>query len=288
MKPFDEVVTQKLGEILIEHGRSPLTDARLCESFLKDYCGEYKEEISLLVLAVRERVAIDLLVSQDGLPRDLLRALLITRLRKNRSLSEGAARWAVESWSLAIRTLSRIESESETSNEGASTESPLASTSNHLASKLAPRLGILGQCEKGIRSVAVSPFGDRIAAGGEDSIIRLWQVHSGEERILGQCAGPVLSVAFSPNGVLLASASEGDISTKPGVQVWDLHSGEALPLGECGRRSTSVVFSPGGKSLASGSAEPQGVIRVWNLQTGQMRVLKGPWPGPASDRKSVV
>jgi len=33
-------------------------------------------------------------------------------------------------------------------------------------------------------------------------------------------------------------------------------------------------FSPGGKSLACASAEPAGVLRVWNLQTGMMRVLK--------------
>ena len=76
MKRLDELVTRKLGEILIKHGRASLTDARLCENLLKDYCGEYKEEISLLVLAVKERIAIDLVVSQDAIPRDVLRALL--------------------------------------------------------------------------------------------------------------------------------------------------------------------------------------------------------------------
>jgi hypothetical protein len=96
LKRLDESVPQQLGEILIKHGLSPLTDPKLCENFLKDYCAAYKEEIALLVLAVRERVASDLLVSQDGLARDLLRALLVKRLRKNHALSEGDARWAVE------------------------------------------------------------------------------------------------------------------------------------------------------------------------------------------------
>ena len=83
MKRLDESVPQQLGEILIKHGHALLTDPKLCENLLKDYCAPYKEEIALLVLAVRDRVASDLLVSQDGLDRDLLRALLVKRLRKH-------------------------------------------------------------------------------------------------------------------------------------------------------------------------------------------------------------
>jgi hypothetical protein len=113
LKRLDESVPQQLGEILIKHGLSPLTDPKLCENLLRDYCAPFKEEISLLVLAVRERVASDLLVSQDGFDRELLRALLVKRLRKSHSLSEADARWAVDSWALAIRALSRSESKPE-------------------------------------------------------------------------------------------------------------------------------------------------------------------------------
>ena len=86
MKRLDESVPRQLGEILIKHGQATLTDPKLCENLLKDYFAAYKEEISLLVLAVRERVASDLLVSQAGFDRDLLRSLLIKRLRKGHSL----------------------------------------------------------------------------------------------------------------------------------------------------------------------------------------------------------
>jgi len=109
LKSLDDVVTRKLAEILIKHGRSSLTDARLCESLLKDYCGEYKEEIALMAAGVKERIAIDLLTSHDGIPRDLLRTLLITRLRKNRSMNEGEARWVVDAWSQAVQALLRAE-----------------------------------------------------------------------------------------------------------------------------------------------------------------------------------
>jgi len=110
LKRLDESVPRQLGDILIKHGRATLTDPKLCENLLKDYCAPFKEEISLLVLAVKERVASDLLISRDGLDRDLLRALLVKRLKKIHSLSEADARWAVESWTLAIRTLSRSQS----------------------------------------------------------------------------------------------------------------------------------------------------------------------------------
>ena len=282
MKRLDDLVAQKLGEILIKHGRSSLTDARLCESLLKDYCGEFKEEISLLVLGVKERIAIDLLVSQDGVPRDLLRGLLIKRLRRDLSLNEGDARWAVDSWAAAVRAYLRADIKP-SAEDGESSGPTTVATPNSLAQPSARQeFGIIGRCEKAIRSVDFSPLGGSIASGSEDGSTRLWNAHTGEHRILEQERGPVSSVKFSPNGVLLATASEGDASTKSRIRVWDLQLSEPLDLGEAGERSPSVVFSPGGRRLASGSAEPAGVIRVWNLQTGQVRILKGTWGGATS------
>ncbi len=278
MKPLDELVTQKLSEILSKHGRPPLTDARLCENLLNDYCGEYKEEIALLVFAVRERIPSDLLVSHDGLPRDLLRALLVKRLRKDRSLSEGAARWVVDSWWQAVRTLLREEATREDSSM------PLARVSSASRSSLeeVPQFGVVAQSQEAVRTVACSPLGDDIAFGGDERLVYLWNFHRRETRILGSAEGPVSSVAYSPNGVLIASANEGTDRGRSGVRVWDLRSGEMVDLGECGEQSPSIAFSPGGKSLACASAEQSGVLRVWNLQTGQMRVLKHAAGGSSS------
>jgi WD40 repeat protein len=255
LKRFDENVPRQLGEILIKHGRSPLGDARLCENLLKDYCPEHKEEIALLALAVKERNASDLLVSQDGLQRDLLRALLVKRLRKARSLNEGDARWAVESWSIAIRALARAESKSLPSI--AEVSSDQLNQSNPW-----PKSGIIGRFPKAIRSLAVSPVDHAIVFGGDDCLIRHWNPRSGAMTILSECEGPVLSVAFSPNGVLVAAASAG--------RGWivDLQSGEVMPLGQVGKQSPSLAFSPGGKSLVSASAGSACEIHVWNLQTG--------------------
>ncbi len=258
---------QTLGEILVRHGLAPLADAKLCENLLKDYCGAFKEEISLLVLAVRERVASDLFVSQDGLQRGVLRGLLVKRLRKSCTLNEGDARWAVESWARAIRTLSRSESKLTT------IEYSHPAISNPSQSNPWPRSGVIEQFSKAVRSVAVSLSSEMIVCGGDDGIIRLLQPQS--TSIVKQCGAPVTALAFSPNGVLIAAASGRSI------EILDLHSGEVKLLGQIGEQP-SLVFSPGGKSLASSSADVRCEIQVWNLQTGQMRVLKGAWSGPRS------
>jgi WD40 repeat protein len=263
LKRFDESVPRQLGEILIKHGRSALTDSRLCENLLKDYCPEHKEEIALLVLGVKERIASDLLASQDGLQRDLLRALLVKRLRKaHHSLNEGDARWIVESWMTATRALAR---------QGPVTSDPPPIPDSNPSTPW-PTSGLIGQCPKPVRAVAVSPLDNSIVSGGDDGRICLWR---NDVSILTEGEYPVSALAFSPNGVLLASASGSE------VRLFDLQSKEATLLGHAGKQP-SLIFSPGGKSLAAASTDSPCEISVWNLQTGQMRVLKGDWKGPTS------
>ena len=254
-----------LGEILIRHGRAALTDATLCQNLLKDYCPEHKEAIALLALAVRERIASDLLVSHDGLDRGLLRALLVKRLRKAQSLNEGDARWAVDSWAIAIRTFVRAESK----------ESEILSPPTPIT-ELNPcnpwfTFGVIEQSSKPVRCLAVSR--DAIVFGDDNGIIRLLQPNASST--LKQYDAPVSALAFSPNGVLIAAVS----GTR--IEMIDLQSGAATLLGHAGKQP-SLVFSPGGKSLAATSSDSPCEIQVWNLQTGSKRVLKGAGKGPAS------
>ena len=130
-----------------------------------------------------------------------------------------------------------------------------------------------------MRSVSFSPLDDMIAFGCDDGAVRILHKGKSEIRVLDQCAGPVSAVRFSPNGVLLATVNE-EQTGKSRVRLWDLQSSEPLELGEVGKRSPSLSFSPGGTRLAFGSGERDGVIRVWNLQNGQTRILKGTWGGP--------
>ena len=99
---MNDLPRQKLRELIVQYGRSLCDDPRRCEALLKDYCGQYKREIFVLVNALKNRVAEELINASAGVPPALLLGRLIQRLEDELGLAENAARWAVESWALAL------------------------------------------------------------------------------------------------------------------------------------------------------------------------------------------
>jgi hypothetical protein len=108
---MNDMPRHQLSKIIADYGRSVCDDIRQCEGLLRDYCGEYRREVAVLVSALKERVPTDLLSSQAKVPRKALLAQLTKRLQDNLGLSEDAACWAVESWALALGVLSSPEYE---------------------------------------------------------------------------------------------------------------------------------------------------------------------------------
>ncbi len=102
---MNNVVRQQLCEIVRRHGRAIIDEPRRLEGLLRDYCAGQRREIAVLVNAVEERVAADLLQSNVGTPRAVLFARLAGRLHDNLAMSEDAARWAVASWALALKVI---------------------------------------------------------------------------------------------------------------------------------------------------------------------------------------
>jgi parallel beta-helix repeat protein len=100
---------QKLLEIIARRGASITNDYRRCEGLLRDYCSSYRREVAVLVSALKERVAKDLLASDKKLPHEVVLAKLAKRLQDNLAMEETAARWAVNSWGLALGFLSNAE-----------------------------------------------------------------------------------------------------------------------------------------------------------------------------------
>ena len=117
---MNNLVRQTLSEIIDKYGRSLADDPRRCEALLRDLCGQYKKEINVLVAALKQRVAADLLASSTAMPGDILRARLMKRLHDNLGLSEEASRWAVESWAVALGTASITEMEASRTNQSES------------------------------------------------------------------------------------------------------------------------------------------------------------------------
>ncbi|HEX2185603.1 MAG TPA: right-handed parallel beta-helix repeat-containing protein [Chloroflexota bacterium] len=96
------VAQQTLCQLLASHGRALCHDPRRVEALLRDLCGEQRRAIFVLVNALRERVAADLMAWPAGVPQALLLARLTQRLCDALGFAPEVARWAVETWALAL------------------------------------------------------------------------------------------------------------------------------------------------------------------------------------------
>jgi hypothetical protein len=108
---MNEIPRQKLCELVAHYGEAVSDDPRRCEALLRDLCGQYRREIFLLVTSLRDGVPQQLRASKGRVPAAVLVGHLSTRLSGSFGLEASAARWAVESWALALGVLSRSDLE---------------------------------------------------------------------------------------------------------------------------------------------------------------------------------
>jgi WD40 repeat protein len=119
-------------------------------------------------------------------------------------------------------------------------------------------------------TIDISPDGKRLAAAGEDAIIRIWNnldARSEPEQLRGHTRN-IWDVRFSPDGTRLASGSF-DAS----VKLWDPNSGKLIKtLTGHTEAVVGLAFSPDGKSLASGADDS--TVRMWRVSDArQLRVI---------------
>jgi formylglycine-generating enzyme required for sulfatase activity len=98
---MESTVRSTLRALIVRFGHALCDDPRRCEAMLRDLCGQHKREVFILVSALRQRVAIDLLAG-SGLPPSLMIGRLRKRLEDELALTAEAAQWTVETWAVAL------------------------------------------------------------------------------------------------------------------------------------------------------------------------------------------
>ncbi len=118
---------------------------------------------------------------------------------------------------------------------------------------------------KAVNAVALSADGRQALSGGQDNVLRLWDISTG---LLLQTfdaqTSSVNSVAFSPDGRQILSGGNDKQ-----VQLWDLVTGKIVKAmeGHTGE-VTSIAFSPGAVQVLSGSRDK--TVKLWDVAAGQL------------------
>lgn len=112
-----------------------------------------------------------------------------------------------------------------------------------------------------VQALAISPDGRGVASGGEDKVIRIRDLSTGN--VIGELEGhkaTILSLCFSPGGEWLASGSR-DMT----IKLWQVSSWRLIKELPSKEEVWAVACSADGRWLASGARN--GDVTLWNTRT---------------------
>ncbi|MBN1920210.1 MAG: hypothetical protein JW892_03115 [Anaerolineae bacterium] len=119
-------------------------------------------------------------------------------------------------------------------------------------------------------AVAISPGGELLASGSDDTTIKLWNIANGSLLFaLNGHTSYVWGLDFSPDGTMLVSASDDNT-----IKLWNVSDGSLIRTIKSNAGFACVEFSPDGSLLASGSVDS--TVKLWDPATGrEVRTLHG-------------
>ena len=282
---MNELPRQKLCEIITKYGQGVYDNPQRCEGLLRDFCGQYRKEIAVLVGALKDGVPDQLQASKNSVPHVILLAKLSKRLQDNLGLAEETASWAVESWALALGVISvdspskpqkgpsysQEESHQIQNSVKVNPVTQQAQTQTQPQAQTWRCIMTLTDHAASVRCIAISSDSQILASGSEDRTIKLWHLGSGKLILTINWKGAfgfseseaswVTSLAISPNGQTLASSNLSQF-----VKLWDCNSGKLIRNFRGHSDSVhAVAFSWDGQTFVSGSRD--NTIKSWNLTT---------------------
>jgi hypothetical protein len=98
---MNNLARTKLAEIVTSYGRTVCNTPRTCEIFLQQQCEDLPAERQLLAEALRRGTVSRLLEAKDQ-PYAAIAGSLVNELVGDAGVSADDARWAVDSWALAL------------------------------------------------------------------------------------------------------------------------------------------------------------------------------------------
>src|SRR5438874_3110567 len=117
-----------------------------------------------------------------------------------------------------------------------------------------------------VLNIAWSPDGTRLAAGGHDATIQIWDALTGKLLMIYRGhSNEVLGMAWSPDGTRIAS-----VSRDATAQVWDARTGRQLFIYRNQNSFGaiySVAWSPDSTRIVFG--EGDGLTQVWDVIAGK-------------------
>ena len=109
-------------------------------------------------------------------------------------------------------------------------------------------------------AVAFAHDGKRLASGGQDRTVRVWDVATGKQQGCIANPGPVYGVAMAPDASVVAAMGTD------AIRVWDVATPPAATVLHRAAPVYAVAFSPDGKALASDAEDG---TKLWDPANGR-------------------